>query len=61
MKADYVHKDSLTATDYVELNKKNELLLMYNQTLLKENAKLKKQLEEYKKELQVWKKKYGNQ
>lgn len=52
MKADYVHKDSLTATDYVELNKKNELLLMYNQTLLKENAKLKKQLEEYQKELE---------
>lgn len=42
MKVDYVHKDTLTATDYVELNKKNELLLMYNQTLLKENQKLKK-------------------
>ena len=48
MKADYVHKDSLTANDYVELNKENELLLMYNQTLLKENQVLKKQLEEYK-------------
>lgn len=46
MKADYVHKDSLTATDYVDLNKENELLLMYNQTLLKENQELKKQLHE---------------
>jgi hypothetical protein len=46
MKADYVHKDTLTATDYVELNKNNELLMSYNQVLLKENQKLKKQLEE---------------
>ena len=45
MKADYVHKDTLTATDYVELNKNNELLMSYNQTLLKENQSLKKQLE----------------
>lgn len=45
MKADYVHKDSLTATDYVELNKNNELLISYNQALLKENKELKKQFE----------------
>ena len=49
MKADYVHKDTLTATDYVELNKNNELLISYNQALLKENQELKKQLENYKK------------
>ena len=49
MKADYVHKDTLTATDYVELNKNNELLISYNQALLKENQSLKKQLENYKK------------
>ena len=48
MKADYVHKDTLTATDYVELNKNNELLMSYNQALLKENQLLKKQLEENK-------------
>lgn len=48
MKADYVHKDTLTATDYVELNKNNELLMIYNQALLKENKELKKQLEENK-------------
>ena len=47
MKADYVHKDTLTATDYVELNKNNELLISYNQALLKENQELKKQLETY--------------
>lgn len=41
MKADYVHKDTLTATDYVELNKNNELLMSYNQELLKENKQLK--------------------
>lgn len=52
MKADYVHKDTLTATDYVELNKNNELLMSYNQALIKENRELKKQLEEYKKELE---------
>lgn len=46
MKADYVHKDTLTATDYVELNKNNELLMSYNQALLKENQELKKQLQE---------------
>ena len=45
MKADYVHKDTLTETDYVELNKNNELLISYNQALLKENQALKKQLE----------------
>lgn len=42
MKADYVHKDTLTATDYVELNKNNKLLVSYNQALLKENQDLKK-------------------
>lgn len=46
---DYVHKDTLTATDYVELNKNNELLMSYNQALLKENQELKKQIENYKK------------
>lgn len=46
MKADYVHKDTLTATDYVELNKNNELLISYNQELLKENQSLKEQLED---------------
>lgn len=46
MKADYVHKDTLTVTDYVELKKNNELLISYNQALLKENQSLKKQLEE---------------
>lgn len=46
MKADYVHKDTLTATNYVELNKNNELLISYNQVLLKENKKLKQQLHE---------------
>lgn len=45
MKADYVHKDTLTATDYVELNKNNELLISYNQALLKENQELKKKYE----------------
>ena len=45
MKEDYVHKYTLTATDYVELNKNNELLISYNQALLKENKELKKQLE----------------
>ena len=49
MKVDYVHKDTLTATDYVELNKNNELLISYNQALLKENKQLKKQLEEINK------------
>ena len=46
MKADYVHKDTLTATDYVELNKHNELPMSYNQALLKENQSLKEQLED---------------
>ena len=41
MKTDYVHKDTLTAIDYVELNKNNELLMSYNQALLKENKILK--------------------
>lgn len=45
MKANYVHKDTLTATDYVELNKNNELLISYNQALLKENQELKKKYE----------------
>ena len=47
MKADYIHKDTLTATDYVELNKNNELLMSYNQALLKENQKLKAELQLY--------------
>lgn len=46
MKADYVHKDTLTATNYVELQKENELIVSYNQQLLKEKKELKKQLEE---------------
>lgn len=48
MKADYVHKDTLTATDYVELNKNNELLISYNQALLKENQELKLELSGYR-------------
>ena len=55
MKADYVHKDTLTATDYVELNKNNELLISYNQVLLKENQSLKEQLEELDKKLFITK------
>lgn len=47
MEADYVHKDTLTATDYVELNKNNELLISYNQALLKENQELKEKLDKY--------------
>lgn len=54
MKADYVHKDSLTATDYVELNKNNELLISYNQALLKENKELKKQVETKKVVARDW-------
>lgn len=42
----YNSKKLLTANDYVELNKNNEILMSYNQTLLKENKELKKQLEE---------------
>lgn len=42
----YNSKKPLTANDYVELNKNNEILMSYNQTLLKENQELKKQLEE---------------
>lgn len=45
MKANYVHKDTLTATDYVELNKDNELLMIYNQALLKEKKELKQKYE----------------
>ena len=55
MKADYVHKDTLTATDYVELNKNNELLISYNQELLKKNQSLKEQLEELDKKLFITK------
>ena len=51
MKADYVHKDTLTATDYVELNKNNELLMSYNQALLKENQSLKKVIDKAIEEL----------
>lgn len=41
MEVNYVHKDTLTATDYAELNKNNELPMSYNQVLLKENRELK--------------------
>lgn len=41
MEVNYVHKDTLTATEYVELNKNNELPISYNQVLLKENQELK--------------------
>ena len=57
--ADYVHKDTLTATDYVELNKDNELLMSYNQALLKENNELKKQLDKAHDELYSLKNKYN--
>lgn len=46
----YNSKKLLTANDYVELNKNNEILMIYNQTLLKENQELKKQLEERSKD-----------
>lgn len=59
MKANYVHKDTLTATDYVELNKNNELLISYNQALLKENQELKKQLDKAHDELYTLKNKYN--
>ena len=45
MKTNYVHKDTLTATDCVELNKNNELLISDNQALLKENQELREALE----------------
>ena len=48
MKVNYVHKDTLTANDYVELNKNNELLISYNQALLKENQELKLELSGYR-------------
>ena len=51
MEANYVHKDTLTATDCVELNKNNELFISYNQALLKENEELKKQLKEWENHL----------
>lgn len=54
MKADYVHKDTLTATDYVELNKNNELLMSYNQALLKENKKYKEAIDKAKDKLYWW-------
>lgn len=41
MKVNYVHKDTLTTNDYVELNKNNELLISYNQALLKENQEIR--------------------
>lgn len=46
MKADYVHKDTLTSTDYVDLQKENKIIISYNQQLLKENKDLKRQLED---------------
>ena len=42
----YNSKKLLMANDYVELNKNNKTLILYNQALLKENQELKKQLEE---------------
>lgn len=45
MKVNYVHKDTLTTNDYVELNKNNELLISYNQALLKKNKELKQKYE----------------
>lgn len=44
----YNSKKLLTANDYVELNKNNEILMIYNQTLLKENKELKKKLTDIK-------------
>ena len=46
MKADYVHKDTLTATDYVELNKKYENAVADYETTMSELQELRKQLEE---------------
>lgn len=51
MKANYVHKDTLTATDYVELNKNNELLISYNQALLEENKQIKEENQKLKSQL----------
>ena len=48
MKADYVHKDTLTATDYVELNKKYENAVADYETTMSELQELKKQFEEKK-------------
>lgn len=45
LKDKYNSKELLMVNDYVELNKNNEILMIYNQTLLKENQELKKQLE----------------
>ena len=57
------NKDSLTATEYAELNKDNEILLRYNQTLLKENKQLKEKLDcdlqwafKYDKQVDNWNK-----
>lgn len=45
MEANYIHKDSLTAGEPVELKKNNELPISYNQVLLKENQELKDKIE----------------
>lgn len=46
----YNSKKPLTANDYVELNKNNEIPMSYNQTLLKENQELKEKI----KKLSQW-------
>ena len=55
----YNSKKLLTANDYVELNKNNEILMIYNQTLLKENKELKKKLNKANDELYTLKNKYN--
>lgn len=47
MNVDYVHKDTLTATDYVELQKENEKIIQLNQLLIKEKNELKKKIATY--------------
>lgn len=47
MNTDYVHKDSLTATDYIELQKENEKIMQFNQLLIKEKNELKKKIATY--------------
>ena len=46
MKADYVHKDTLTETDYVEINKNNALIMIYKQMLIDKLQQENKQLKD---------------
>ena len=62
MKADYVHKDTLTATDYVELNKKYENAVADYETTMFEKKQLnilvnscQEEIRQLKKQLEEWK------